>query len=233
MAVNGQSCKGNQNNTTCLRFFYQNEDGNFCLCCCCCSLRLLCCHLGRRQSIVCVAHPVSVARVTRGAIVTWLLFLLFYMSSLSCVLLLFSMFSSREIWGMNMPNLPEVSCLEDLLIVVAFIALPLRQSMFLRWWLLSQDEYRRDTVGERTKSTREKKGQNKSPCCVSWGDETRAVSHEKTRQGSTRCHAKTSLEGILKQSHVANPRGQKIQKIWEDMFKWPKDMQGTRMRATK
>ncbi len=52
------------------------------------------------------------------------------------------------------------------------------------------------SVGERTKSTREKKGQNKS---VSWGGETQAVSHEKT-----------SLEGILKRSHVAKPRGQKI-----------------------
>ncbi len=51
-------------------------------------------------------------------------------------------------------------------------------------------------VGERTKSTRKKKGQNKS---VSWGGETQAVSHEKT-----------SLEGILKRSHVAKPREQKI-----------------------
>ena len=63
------------------------------------------------------------------------------------------------------------------------------------------------------KSTREKKGQNKSPCCLSLGDETRAVSHEKTRQGSTKRHAKTSLEGIRKQSNVATPHGQKIQKI--------------------
>jgi hypothetical protein len=82
----------------------------------------------------------------------------------------------------------------------------------------------RECVGERMKSTREKKGQNKSPCCVSWGDETRGVSHEKIRQGSTLCHAKTSLEGIQKQSHVAKPWGQKIQKIREDMFKWSKDM---------
>jgi hypothetical protein len=52
------------------------------------------------------------------------------------------------------------------------------------------------TVGERTKSTREKKRRNKS---VSWGGETRAVSHEKT-----------SFEGILKRSHVAKPCGQKI-----------------------
>ncbi len=64
-----------------------------------------------------------------------------------------------------------------------------------------------ECVGECTKSTREKKGRNRS---VSWGGETRAVSHEKTRQGSTPHHAKTSLEGILKQSHVAKPRGQKI-----------------------
>ncbi len=45
-------------------------------------------------------------------------FLLLYTSFLSRVLLLFSTFSSREICGMNMPNLPEVSCLEDLLIFV-------------------------------------------------------------------------------------------------------------------
>jgi hypothetical protein len=51
-------------------------------------------------------------------------------------------------------------------------------------------------VGEHMKSTREKKGQNKSPCCVLWGDETQAVSHEMTKQGSTPRHAKTSLEGI-------------------------------------
>ena len=62
----------------------------------------------------------------------------------------------------------------------------------------------RECVGERTKSTREKKGGNKS---VSWGGETRAVSHEKTRAVS---HEKTSLEGILKRSHVAKPCGQKI-----------------------
>ncbi len=64
----------------------------------------------------------------------------------------------------------------------------------------------RECVGERMKSTRGKKGRNKTPCCVSWVDETRAVSHEKT-------HAKTSLEGIQKQSHVAKPCRQKIQKI--------------------
>jgi hypothetical protein len=62
----------------------------------------------------------------------------------------------------------------------------------------------RECVGERTKSAREKKGRNKSPCRVSWGGETRAVSHAKTRQGSTPCHAKTSLEGILKQAMWPN-----------------------------
>jgi hypothetical protein len=60
------------------------------------------------------------------------------------------------------------------------------------------------------KNAREKGGRSKSPCCVSWADETRAVSHEKTRQGSTPSHAKTSLEGIQKQNHVARPHGQKI-----------------------
>jgi hypothetical protein len=54
----------------------------------------------------------------------------------------------------------------------------------------------RECVGERAKSMREKKGGNKS---VSWGGETRVVSHEKT-----------PLEGILKRSHVAKPRRQKI-----------------------
>jgi hypothetical protein len=91
----------------------------------------------------------------------------------------------------------------------------------------------RECVGERMKNTREKEGQNKSPCCVSWADETQAVSHEKTRQGSTPCHAKMSLEGIQKQNHVAKPHGQKIQKIREDMLMCPKDVQGTRVRATK
>ncbi len=80
------------------------------------------------------------AQVSRGCF-----FLLFYTSSLSRVLLLFSTFSSREIWGMNMPNLLEVSCLEDLLIVVAFVALPSQQLTLLCWWLLSWDEYPCDT----------------------------------------------------------------------------------------
>ncbi len=82
-------------------------------------------------------------------------------------------------------------------------------------------------------NTREKGGQNKNLCCVLWADETRAFSHEKTRQGSTLHHANTSLEGIQKQNHVAKPRGQKIQKIREDMLTWPKDMGGTTVRATK
>jgi hypothetical protein len=48
----------------------------------------------------------------------------------------------------------------------------------------------RECVGEHIKNMRKKKGQNKSPCCVLWGDETQAVSCEKTRQGSTPRHAK-------------------------------------------
>ncbi len=62
----------------------------------------------------------------------------------------------------------------------------------------------RECVGEHMKNLREKGGQNKSPCCVSWADETQAVSHEKSRQGSTPRHAKTSLKGIQKQNHVPN-----------------------------
>jgi hypothetical protein len=70
-----------------------------------------------------------------------------------------------------------------------------------------------ECVGECTKSTREKKGQNKSPCCVSWGGGTRAVSHAKTRQGSTPCHAKMSLEGILKQATWPNHIDKRYKKI--------------------
>jgi hypothetical protein len=72
-----------------------------------------------------------------------------------------------------------------------------------------------ECVGERAKNARGKGGQKKSPCCVSWADETRALSHEKTRQRPTLHHANTSLEGIQKQNHVAKLRGQKIQKIQE------------------
>ncbi len=57
--------------------FYQNEDCNLCLCCCRCSACLFCCRSGWCQSIVCIACPASVARVMRGASVTWLYFLLF------------------------------------------------------------------------------------------------------------------------------------------------------------
>ncbi len=71
-------------------------------------------------------------------------------------------------------------------------------------------------VGEHAKNARGKGRQNKSPCCVSWADETQALSCEKTRQGPTLHHANTSLEGIQKQNHMAKPRGQKIQKIQED-----------------
>jgi hypothetical protein len=55
----------------------------------------------------------------------------------------------------------------------------------------------RECVGERTKSTREKKGRNKSPCRVSWGGETRAVSHAKTRQGSGTAKIGNPVKSIL------------------------------------
>jgi hypothetical protein len=57
--------------------FYQNEDDNLCLHYCHRSACLFCCCLWWCQSIVCVARPVSVARMTRGTSVTWLHFLLF------------------------------------------------------------------------------------------------------------------------------------------------------------
>ncbi len=98
-------------------FFYQNEDGNFCLCCCHCSLRLLRCRSGWCQSIVCIACPASVLCMTHGPSVTWLyVFIVFHEFFIACFVLI-SMFSSPEIWGMNMPNLPEVSRLEDLLVL--------------------------------------------------------------------------------------------------------------------
>ncbi len=78
-----------------------------------------------------------VAQVSRGCI-----FYCYFASSSLRVLLLFSMFSLREIWGMNMPNLPEVSCLEDLLVLacirctcVAAIDAPLRMIVVVGWVL--------------------------------------------------------------------------------------------------
>jgi hypothetical protein len=71
----------------------------------------------------------------------------------------------------------------------------------------------RECVGERAKNARGKGGQNKSPCSVSWVDETQALSWEQMRQGPTPCHGNTSLEGIQKQNHMAKLCGQKIQKI--------------------
>jgi hypothetical protein len=53
-------------------------------------------------------------------------------------------------------------------------------------------------VGEHAKIARGKGGRNKSPCCVSWADETQALSCEKMRQGPTPRHANKSLEGICK-----------------------------------
>ncbi len=41
----------------------------------------------------------------------------------------------------------------------------------------------RECVGEHTKNAREKGGQNKSQCCVSWADKTQDVSCEHTIQG--------------------------------------------------
>ncbi len=86
-----------------------------------------------------VSRAWPVAQVSCGCI-----FHYFFASSSSRVLLLFLTFSSREIWGMNMPNLHKVSCLEDLLVVV-FFALAMWWLMLLWQWLSSQDEYRRDT----------------------------------------------------------------------------------------
>ncbi len=71
-------------------------------------------------------------------------------------------------------------------------------------------------VGERAKNVRGKGGQDKSPCCVSWADETPALSCKKTGQGPTLHHANTSLEGVQKQNHVAKGRRQKTQKIREN-----------------
>jgi hypothetical protein len=83
------------------------------------------------------------------------------------------------------------------------------------------------------KNTREKRGQSKSLHCVSWADETRAVSHEKTRQGSTWRHTNTSLEGIQKQKPCGQTMWTKNTKDIRNNTTWPKDMQGTRVRATK
>ncbi len=57
--------------------FYQNVNGNMYLRCCCRSVCLFCSRSGQPQSIVCVARPASVARVTHGASAMWLHFLLF------------------------------------------------------------------------------------------------------------------------------------------------------------
>ncbi len=126
--------------------FFQNEDGNLCLPCSHCSACLFHCCLRRCQLIVCVTRPASVVHMTRGASVMWLHFLLFLCKFFIPCLLLFLMFLSWEIWGMNMniPNLPEVSCLEDLPVNV-FVALALWQLMLLWWWLLLWDEYCCDT----------------------------------------------------------------------------------------
>jgi hypothetical protein len=72
-----------------------------------------------------------------------------------------------------------------------------------------------ECVGKCAKNAIGKGKRNKSPCCVLWADETRALSRKKTRQGPTPHHANMPFEYIQKQNHVAKPRGQKIQKIQE------------------
>ncbi len=78
------------------------------------------------------------AQLSRGCV-----FLLFFAVSLLHVLLLILTFSSREIWGMNRPNLPEVSRLEDLLVLgcicctcVMAIDSPLTMIVIVGWVLL-------------------------------------------------------------------------------------------------
>ncbi len=60
-------------------------------------------------------------------------------------------------------------------------------------------------------------GQKKSPCSILWADETWAVSHEKKRQDrGLLCLVQTHHLKVSKsKTHVAKPRGQKIQKIQE------------------
>ena len=55
----------------------------------------------------------------------------------------------------------------------------------------------RESVGKHAKIVN-KGRQDKSPCCVSWADETQAVSREQTRQGSILCLTNTSTQGIQK-----------------------------------
>ncbi len=69
-------------------------------------------------------------------------YLLFCTSSLSHFVLI-STFLLPEIWGMNMPNLPEVFCLEDLLVLgcvhhacVTAIDAPLTMIVVVGWVLL-------------------------------------------------------------------------------------------------
>ncbi len=52
---------------------------------------------------------------------------------------------SQDIWGMNMPNLPEVSYLGTSWLLFVFVTLASRQLTLLWWRLSSRDEYCRDT----------------------------------------------------------------------------------------
>ncbi len=115
LAVNVRLAKGNHNNTTCLQVSIKMKMVIFVFVVVV-AARLFCCCLGRCQSIVCVACPASVARMMRGASITWLYFLSFFRKFLNVCFVLISTFLSREIWGVNMPNLPEVSHLENLLV---------------------------------------------------------------------------------------------------------------------
>jgi hypothetical protein len=93
-----------------------------------------------------------------------------------------------------------------------------------------------ECVGECTKNVRDKGGQGKSLCCISWPDKTQAVSHEQMRQGSVLCLTIMLTRSIQKQDHMDKPRGQKICKKQHHIEKRyahvGKKMQGTRMRGT-
>jgi hypothetical protein len=88
------------------------------------------------------------------------------------------------------------------------------------------------SVGEHAEHARGKGGQSKSPCCVSWADETQAISCEKQDRGPLRImqirHLKVSKSKTTWPNHV-----DKRYKRYKKMLTWPKDRLGTRVRATK
>ncbi len=94
-----------------------------------------------------VSRAWRVAQVSRGCI-----FYCFFVSSSLQVLLLFSTFLPRKIWGMNIPNLPEVSCLEDRLVLgclrcacIAGIDAPLTMIVVAGWVLSWYSQHPHDT----------------------------------------------------------------------------------------